>query len=229
MSGGIISWFPGEPLPPQCNHTATTTVQPHRYTVEGSGLGLLPLESWLTLLGHASERHRINPCVDNVDKYLRRIRGDLAFVEKCLETPGGLNTAAFTLPDAVSSGSLPKGNDAPEDDAPTGRRPRSALLDHARTQGIVNNLRGFQGELLAAHTAAGVAGLLKRFPLRPATFPTASSVGSSSRVQVPCSSSTAVEVDVVAQGGSAWIEVKNQELFGLESVHWTGTATVKVS
>ncbi|PNH09675.1 hypothetical protein TSOC_003653 [Tetrabaena socialis] len=36
-----------------------------------------------------------------------------------------------------------------------------------------------------------------------------------------------VEVDVVAQGGHCWIEVKNQEVFGLESVHWTGTPRVK--
>ncbi len=34
--------------------------------------------------------------------------------------------------------------------------------------------------------------------------------------------------DVVAQGGSAWIEVKSQELFGIDSVHWTGTQSVKV-
>ncbi|KXZ42456.1 hypothetical protein GPECTOR_145g747 [Gonium pectorale] len=33
-----------------------------------------------------------------------------------------------------------------------------------------------------------------------------------------------VEVDVVAQEGHCWIEVKNQEPFGLESVHWAGHA-----
>ncbi|KAG2494085.1 hypothetical protein HYH03_007725 [Edaphochlamys debaryana] len=33
-----------------------------------------------------------------------------------------------------------------------------------------------------------------------------------------------VEVDVVAQGGHCWVEVKNQERFGTESVHWTGAA-----
>eukprot|EP00955_Chlamydomonas_euryale_P099535 365224-Chlamydomonas_euryale.AAC.20 len=33
--------------------------------------------------------------------------------------------------------------------------------------------------------------------------------------------------DVVAHDGSAWIEVKSQELFGLDSMHWTGQGTVK--
>eukprot|EP00878_Enallax_costatus_P013004 GHUV01013587.1.p1 GENE.GHUV01013587.1~~GHUV01013587.1.p1 ORF type:complete len:467 (+),score=109.81 GHUV01013587.1:1555-2955(+) len=32
-----------------------------------------------------------------------------------------------------------------------------------------------------------------------------------------------VEVDVVANDGLTWIEVKNQERFGLESVHWLGS------
>eukprot|EP00198_Chlamydomonas_reinhardtii_P012372 XP_001701709.1 predicted protein [Chlamydomonas reinhardtii] len=63
--------------------------------------------------------------------------------------------------------------------------PPRLVLTPERVQGIINNLRGFQGELLAAQLAPGV-------------------------------------VDVVAQGGHVWVEVKNQEAFGLESVHWTG-------
>jgi len=36
-----------------------------------------------------------------------------------------------------------------------------------------------------------------------------------------------VEVDVVACDGLAWIEVKNQELFGVDSVHYAGSNSYK--
>lgn len=89
-----------------------------------------------------------------------------------------------------------------EEEAPSGR---VRQLDRDRIQGIVNNLRGFEGELLAAHMAPGVVGLNKRFWDNTRTI--------------------SVEVDVVAQEGSSWIEVKNHEVFGLESVHWMGTSS----
>ncbi|GIL53318.1 hypothetical protein Vafri_8949, partial [Volvox africanus] len=41
------------------------------------------------------------------------------------------------------------------------------------------------------------------------------------------SGNVSVEVDVVAQKGHCWIEVKNQEVFGLESIHWTGARHIK--
>lgn len=73
--------------------------------------------------------------MDNADRVLRRINGDLAFLERCVEVE------ARTEPHGVAA----------------------QCLSEARLQGIVNNLRGFHGELLAAHTAPDVVGLLKRF------------------------------------------------------------------
>ncbi|KAG2446749.1 hypothetical protein HYH02_008310 [Chlamydomonas schloesseri] len=174
--------------------------------------------------------------------------------------------------------------------------PPRLTLTPERVQGIVNNLRGFQGELLAAQLAPGVVGVLRRFTAHRCGAPAGSApAGSAAAGGAPAGSAPAgsaaaaaasaaavgqkrplegssadraapdveagagrgaalstadqqqpkqqqqqqqqpkqqpkqqgkaealvAEVDVVAQGGHAWIEVKNQEAFGLESVHWTG-------
>lgn len=152
---------------------------------------------------------------------------------------------------------------------------RHHQLKRGRLQGIVNNLRGFHGEIMAMQEAPGVVAVCKRFnapgPMPAAApaftpqhtgnrqigiFPADETVINSDEPPCPSlaadtnvvpnaqRSSTAdrngsstqdaaqrhdhcdvlVEVDVVAAGGSAWIEVKNQERFGLESVHWCGAA-----
>ena len=112
------------------------------------------------------------------------MRGDLAFIDKCMLESNGQGEG-----------------EEKEDLSQPQRRP----LDHERTQGIVNNLRGFEGELLAAHTAPGVVGLNKKF--------------------WDASRTISVEVDVVAQEGVCWIEVKSHEIFGLQSIHWAGSSS----
>ena len=41
---------------------------------------------------------------------------------------------------------------------------------------------------------------------------------------VPNAAAASCEVDVVAQRGHAWVEVKSHGLFGLHSTHWLGSA-----
>lgn len=67
-------------------------------------------------------------------------------------------------------------------------------LGPSQTQGIVNNLRGYHGELLAARLAPDVVALSRCF-----------------RYAAPAGQHGSVEVDVVAQGGSVWIEAKDQQ------------------
>ncbi|GIM13015.1 hypothetical protein Vretimale_16210 [Volvox reticuliferus] len=106
------------------------------------------------------------PHVTNLDKLARRIRSDLEFVQRCCtHRYGGSNdavsqgittsTAAITAATASGGG----GNDNIGGD-------RLLELTPERVQGIINNLRGFQGELLAAQTAPGLVGVLRRFQAR---------------------------------------------------------------
>jgi hypothetical protein len=46
-------------------------------------------------------------------------------------------------------------------------------------------------------------------------YPDVVSVGSNKR-------GLGVEIDVVAQGGAWWVEVKSHERFGINSTHWVG-------
>eukprot|EP00798_Chlamydomonas_sp_ICE-L_P011297 gene11297-18933_t len=168
--------------------------------------------------------------------------------------------------------------------------PQGPQLSLGRLQGIVNNLRGFQGELLTAHSSPNVVAVSKRFYTtnrnsygaeheaakagqqaqkkqkkrdksklassgrnsyeseheaakagqqeekkqkkrdkskldpKPKVVNGPATPGRTEDVDEPESRLIAgVEVDVVAQGGCTWIEVKNQELFTVDSVHWTGT------
>jgi hypothetical protein len=203
------------------------------------------------------------PGVRNLPKLAARIRRDLAFLRQQLAD--------------VSTG------DADE------------RIPEARLQGIVNDLRGFWGELLALQEAPGVVAVCKRFCSEPprlwaprcsaeqaphlactsathadravaaaiaaaagggrrawlantedsssseATASERDSCGGSSPTSSSCneepmvrSRSTRterrrgsgagdnaqllVEVDVVCHDGQMWVEVKNQALFGLESV-----------
>jgi hypothetical protein len=95
------------------------------------------------------------------------------------------------------------------------------------SQGLANNLRGFEGELAALHEAPGVVAVNKTFkaPLLSAalqnnedsasssTSTSSSSSGSSSSsdsdtASPPPPGELQVEVDVVADSGLTWIEVK---------------------
>lgn len=172
----------------------------------------------------------------------------------------------------------------------------------AQLQGILNNLRGFVGELLAATTAPGVIAVRHRFARSPTpnqpnqnghtitthltlnctpsctdagsiSGSTSTSAVAAAHVQlnsatpssfpgppyscadshssgtrpfqdqvlscsgqptlpvVPASKATgkgarSVEVDVVANDGCTWIEVKNQESFGLGSSHFAGMTNI---
>ncbi|GAX81285.1 hypothetical protein CEUSTIGMA_g8717.t1 [Chlamydomonas eustigma] len=263
---------------------------------------------------------KYNANIDNVDRVLRRIRGDLAFVVKCLEAshitdvsePLKLQQSSEQTESLIITGQSFKDQEIQTLEGQTELQNENVMVredqkigaDVARSkiQGIVNNIRGFQGELLAAHAAPGVVGLMKRFSiskeeaaqlsstlsqedsgsqrkrmrLQPENLGTttkcpsldsanasldSANVSTSFSSSGPMverpqddidrlqSSSTAsasgalsdwctekllkgkkkleVEVDVIAQDGSAWIEVKSQEIFGLESIHWTGAPTVK--
>ncbi|GLC33618.1 hypothetical protein PLESTM_000092400 [Pleodorina starrii] len=297
------------------------------------------------------------PHVTNLDKLGRRIRSDLEFVQRCCPPAGKPEgaAAAANASDNVTGGDGGDGSGggtAGGGGGGTAAAIKPLALTPGRVQGIINNLRGFQGELLAAQLAPGVVGVLRRFQARvvlpteaatsssrrraadghapagahpaaaaaagfaggvkgsedaaaaavaaaPTVVAAAGAVGavaaavgqkrphadtdtddgvagaaaaaagaSSSSIQRVCAPVTAgaaepggafattagpgakgrrggggaaaaaspaaasaaaaanvsVEVDVVAQEGHCWIEVKNQELFGLESVHWTGAA-----
>lgn len=119
-------------------------------------------------------------------------------------------------------------------------------------QGVTNNLRGFKGEMMALLEAPGVVAVCKKFRPAAAAAPqdnpllssdssssegsdvdspraAAGSIpgafqqaGSSSSCSSPRAPATQVEVDVVADEGLTWIEVKNQEIFGLASAHYVG-------
>ncbi|EFJ51579.1 hypothetical protein VOLCADRAFT_87742 [Volvox carteri f. nagariensis] len=197
-----------------------------------------------------------HPHVANLEKLARRIRSDLEFVQRCCPPSGGNN----------GDGDGGRGGDVV----------RPLALTPCRVQGIINNLRGFKGELLAAQTAPGVVGVLRRFQARVVLPPEAAPPSSTAATRpadgpqggdrsdgIVCAVAAAVgqkrlladvaggspgggggrgegrrEEVLAAEGPSAaatsaaaeteeghcWIEVKNQEMFGLESVHWTGAA-----
>lgn len=69
-----------------------------------------------------------------------------------------------------------------------------------RIQGAVNNLRGIEAEWLAGQNANGVIAYGRKFSLD----------GQPGKV----------DVDVVAENGSLWIEVKNKKPFGSGSKDW---------
>jgi len=73
----------------------------------------------------------------------------------------------------------------------------------SRLQGLKNNIDGLNAELLTAKQAPGVIAVGKRF-------------------YTPEVSSKGVEVDVVAQNGCLWIEVKKHHSFSTGSKMWEG-------
>ena len=182
-------------------------------------------------------KRRQNPHVENVEKVARRIRGDLAFVDRVLLAPppaaapvstseGETSPSHCTSQPKLSLGSAtpPEGLSGdqsyashvhqPQATVASAIAPSSSPAEYARIQGIVNNLRGFEGELMAARLAPGVISLAKRFPARDVapltgkeTLRNTGAISSPPADAAAPSHPTSVEVDVVAQGGSSWIEV----------------------
>ncbi|WIA28795.1 hypothetical protein OEZ86_011325 [Tetradesmus obliquus] len=241
-----------------------------------------------------------NPHISNLQKLSNRIKRDLLFVTRQQQEVQEQQGSSEQQADLEQFGGLTE----------------------SRLQGIINNLRGFHGELMALHEAPGVVAVCKKFSSEPpkvwapscnvtqkpraggsSSSPVAAdgeadaagdsgyssdssaygsspaSAGSSGvfalkgtgtsshgtggqqQQQLPASKRTyrrsndelqqgpaspqngsnvnaaaaaaagseslLVEVDVVAHEGLTWIEVKNQELFGLDSVHWQGSSHTK--
>lgn len=72
------------------------------------------------------------------------------------------------------------------------------------SQGVANNARGLGAELEVAESAPGVVAVSSR---------------------KGCDGGGAFcEMDIVAQQGHAWIEVKSHSAFGLHSQHWLGNS-----
>ncbi|GMH40966.1 hypothetical protein BSKO_08870 [Bryopsis sp. KO-2023] len=82
-------------------------------------------------------------------------------------------------------------------------------------QGFQNNLAGFRAELQVALSVPGVIAVCKKFQVleqEGKELPEISAMSKPSKI----------EVDVVAQDGHTWIEVKSYKGITLESGHWQG-------
>lgn len=109
---------------------------------------------------------------------------------------------------------------------------------HQHVQGLWNNFRGLRAEVQVAEDAPNVVAVCKRFSAHPqdggqpvaASAPEAEAVGKAEgewQVEGEAEAGAeaeveGVEVDVVAQGGHCWIEVKCHEQFSRASSHWHG-------
>jgi hypothetical protein len=94
--------------------------------------------------------------VQNLDKLCRRIKRDISFLEKFLhqKVPPGDSPAAADGPRSPPPAACtPDEAAAALEGGASGQPPHLSLV---RMQGIVNNLRGFRGELQAAQEAPGV-------------------------------------------------------------------------
>eukprot|EP00210_Caulerpa_lentillifera_P008694 g8293.t1 len=86
-------------------------------------------------------------------------------------------------------------------------------------QGFRNNLVGYQVKLKVAKVVPGVIALSKifQFPLAPGVRK--KGVPPESK---PTSKAVKVEVDIVANSGSTWIQVRNVKITDLDNLHWIG-------
>ncbi|KAK9834617.1 hypothetical protein WJX74_005807 [Apatococcus lobatus] len=82
-----------------------------------------------------------------------------------------------------------------------------------KLQGARNNLHGLRAELTIAQQAPGVIAVNKKLSKQVHSG--------------PGKAEAAAEVDVIAQGGSIWIEVKCHENVNVRSASWTGGGTRK--
>jgi hypothetical protein len=151
---------------------------PQRAPIEGSILSSdrLPtpqeLQIWLLDALHAAQNFaKQHPEVQNVDKLCRRIKRDLAFVQRFLPaadiepsspTASPLQQQPTSSPDAPQQ--PPMAASDGDQAQPHASKPEPEAESHApgemslvRMQGIVNNLRGFNGELQAAMEAPQVS------------------------------------------------------------------------
>eukprot|EP00884_Botryococcus_braunii_P007205 jgi/Botrbrau1/16486/Bobra.0142s0080.1 len=153
----------------------------------------------LSLRDDLEKYSRDFPHVQNVSKLKRRVRSEIEFVK-------GLDN--HVKPDTAR---LATGSPGVE------QVPGKELTSNV--QGLKNNLRGIRAELLVAREAPSVIAVSKCFRL---TNPGAGVSGKPGREPGACEKNDRVEIDVVAQGGHLWIEVKDQGSFGTESSRWAG-------
>lgn len=154
-----------------------------RAPIEGSILSSdrLPtpqeLQTWLLDALHAAQNFaKQHPEVQNVDKLCRRIKRDLVFVQRFLPAAdvepssptAGQSQQQTSPPDAPQQPPTEASNgaqaDASQPETKTEADSQAAgEMSLVRMQGIVNNLRGFNGELQAAMEAPQVG---KHAPVR---------------------------------------------------------------
>jgi hypothetical protein len=91
--------------------------------------------------------------IEDHGKLLRRIRGDLTFITRYIAAEEVLQASKDTDEpiSQVHHGTVVK------------KHKRLPRLSAPKVQGMINNIRGFQGEIIAALMAPGVIGMDKRF------------------------------------------------------------------
>ncbi|GIL53321.1 hypothetical protein Vafri_8950, partial [Volvox africanus] len=168
------------------------------------------------------------PHVTNLDKLARRIRSDLEFVQRCCahrydggedaicQSPTKPTSAVKVVTDATATGGGGSGSGAGGGSCGSSCGGgggggnmninivggRLLELTSERVQGIVNNLRGFQGELLAAQTAPGVVGVLRRFQAH-VVLPSQSTVVAAPPPDPAAATGRRAKVTVAASGATA--------------------------